>query len=145
MTSAPVGRDGQRVKVKRRRKKGVTELTEETREREEGKCLFFSFFPADPLPLLRRPPRLLPLWAARWLDWAQTALLPVSMLALLALANTKAAVVGGHQPDEVQRETGHAAFEGLARAHLPRYEQGEPSLASWRCNCSQEKHINVRP
>ena len=48
-----------------------------------------SLFPADPLPLLHRPPRPLPLWAARWPGWAQTALLPFSMLALLALPNTK--------------------------------------------------------
>lgn len=48
-----------------------------------------SLFPADPLPPLHRPPRPLPLWAARWPGWAQTALLPLSMLALLALPNTK--------------------------------------------------------
>lgn len=48
-----------------------------------------SLFPADPLPLLYRPLHPLPLWAARWPGWAQTALLPFSMLALLALQNTE--------------------------------------------------------
>lgn len=59
-------------------------------------CLFFVvFFPADPLPPLQHPPRLLPLWAARWPGWTQTALLPVSMLAPLARPHAELPVVGG--------------------------------------------------
>lgn len=75
---------------KRKSKKGADDRTggpERKLERQRGGET--SFFPADPLPLLHHPPRPLPLWAARWPGWAQTALLPVSMLALLARPNTK--------------------------------------------------------
>lgn len=43
----------------------------------------------------------------------------------------EAAVVGGHKPDEVQREDGQAVFEGLAHTHLPHNAQGEQRTA-WR-------------
>ena len=108
-----------------------------------------SLFPADPLPLLHRPPRPLPLWAARWPGWAQTALLPFSMLALLALPNNQAAVVGGHQPDAVQREDGQAVSEGLAHTHLPQNAQREQRLPGklrggfFQSNCSKENYTSV--
>lgn len=69
-----------------------------------------SLFPADPLPLLQRPPRPLPLWAARWPGWAQTALLPVSMLAPLALPNTKLQWWEDTGQTRYQRQNGGAAF-----------------------------------
>lgn len=75
-------------------------------------CCFFCFFsPADPLPPLQHPPRLLPLWAARWPGWTQTALLPVSMLAPLARPHTELQWWAGRRPGEVAKWH-HADEEG---------------------------------
>lgn len=106
-----------------------------------------SLFPADPLPLLHRPSTP-PSPLGSQVAGLGTDGPPSRLHAGPAgPSKHKTAVVGGHQPDEVQRETGHAVFEGLARTHLPHNEHGEQSLVSWRSNCSQEekKDTNVRP
>lgn len=72
---------------------------------------FLLFFPADPLPPLQHPPRLLPLWAARWSGWTQTALLPISMLAPLARPHAELQWWAGRRPAEVAKQH-HADEEG---------------------------------
>lgn len=69
-----------------------------------------SFFPADPLARLPRPPRLLPLRAARWPGRAQTALLPVPILVPLAFQT------GRLRRREERR--GAAVSDRPARCHL---------------------------
>lgn len=89
-----------------KRKEKEQSGSQRKREREEGKCLFF---PVDPLPLLHRPPRPLPLWAARWPRLGTDG--PPSFLHAGPAGPSKheAAVVGGHQPDVVQRKDRQAS------------------------------------
>lgn len=101
---------------------------EKTREAERRGNVFFSCWPASSAPPPSTPPSPL---------GSQVAGLgtdgPPSRLHAGPAGPSKheAAVVGGHQPDEVQREDGQAVFEGLAHTHLPHNAQGEQRTA-WR-------------
>lgn len=114
--------------TKRKERTEWMKRSQREREREEGKCLFF---PVDPLPLLHRPPRPLPLWAARWPRLGTDG--PPSLLHAGPAGPSKheAAVVGGHQPDVVQRKDRQASVWRQAHSHLPHNAQGEQSTA-WR-------------
>lgn len=80
------------TKCESQKKEGGKERTteqkawEKTREKKRRENVFFLLTRFLCSTALHAP---LPLWAARWQGWAQTALLPLSMLALLALPNMK--------------------------------------------------------
>lgn len=108
---------GRNWTINKEEESGGRDKRRETRRKKRRKCLF----PADPLARLQRPPRLLPLWAARWPGWAQTALLPGSILVPLAF-----------QTGRLRRREergGAAVSEGPARCHLLHNQRGEERKA----------------
>lgn len=107
-----------------------------------------SLFPADPLPLPHRRPRPLPLWAARWPAWVQTALLPISILALLAPPNTNGS--SGRTPARRGTKTEWTSGASRTGRNSPstrrtrRSEPGELKMLP-HSNCFQESDTHVLP